>query len=197
MQLHKDDPKTDQANFYRGIGRILIVISLFGFIVMFFEVGRNAYADFPCYGFGFEPTDRESRISYGITYVLRNVISGGGCLARGESKENEITISDKDRFWPIIIKRENDEILVNGQLLRVNESYTWWRASPSVNPWVIYTVKFKARNQGKPEITNSDDIIDVSGEFREGWLPNPIGFGIFILGFYLIRKNKNETPPMS
>jgi hypothetical protein len=201
MQIHKDDPKTDLANFYRGIskltGFILIVISLYGLIVLYFEVGQNSYADFPCYGFGFYPTDRESRISYGITFVQRNVISGGGCLARGESIENEVQIFDNGHFWPITIKRENDEILVNGQLLKVYESHAWWKASLSVNPWVIYTVKFEARNQGKPEITNSDDIIDFSGEFREGWLPNPLGIGIFILGFYMIRKNKNDTSPLS
>ena len=172
-------------------GYILTFISIVSLFIMYFQVRRTWYADFPCsyeYQLGRPVENSDSVISYCVTYIMRKVQSGGGIYSEGESSTN--TVSIKGWYNPIDIERVDTEINVNGKLLEKGESTTWFEYYPTINPWVINNIRMTVTNQGH---LDDSDAVYVEGEIREGWLLNPLGMILLALGIYLVRKKKVPT----
>lgn len=156
---------------------------------MYFQVRRYSYADFPCsytYQGGRPAEYSDSVISYCVSFIRRDVLSGGGIYSQGESNTNTVSISDRfSSYKPIGVERVDTGIKVNGILLRIGESHSWIEYYPTINPWVIYNAKMTITNKGN---VNDSKAVYVEGEIREGWFLNPLGIILLLLGIYLVKK---------
>lgn len=179
----------------RIIGLLLICISILALSVAFCQVVPLGYADFPCFEkFIFlENVKPDTRIIYCISFWSYRAISGGGVYDSGASKQDEIKTDD------FVFRRNKDVLYVNNETINPGEIYkkTHWAAS--INPWLIFTQRFEIKNEGV-ESKNAEspvDVLYISGDVYEGWMPNPLGLIMLGSGVWLLAESwgnkKQET----
>ncbi len=171
------------------LGILLVVIAGIYTITALRQMKRSWYADFPCGSDGYDPlasmVEPGVRIAYCIDYKGRYVISGAGIYAEGISTQDRLTITSKyeEGFEPVILSREDEILYVNNRALRKSQSYSDWNWYPSSNPMLLFANHLTIRNDG---VDDSNNVLFATGEVKEGWLPNPIGLSILVVGIVLI-----------
>jgi hypothetical protein len=176
----------------RAVSVLLIILSLLTLAIAVFQIVPTFLVDFPCMGpdeWGY-PQDitQDTRIGYCISLYPLKAISGGGIYASGSSDQDEITVGE------LVFRREDEILYVYGQTLQPGEMYktTLWRLS--ANPWLIFTTRFEIRNDGimPTESSASPNMLFVSGDASEGWLPSPLGLIMLVGGIWLFARGKEE-----
>lgn len=176
-----------------SLGIILIVISVVLLAIAMYQVTPKMAVDFPC-GTGLPPDMRpNTRIAYCISLWPLEAFSGGGIYAIGATNQDEITVGI------LKLERQEQTLVVNDHPLEVGETSSTVRWTPSLNPWLIFTTRFFVKNERlkQANLPGSSDILYVSGDAYEGWLPNPAGFLIlgsgvlFLVHGFKERKGKH------
>jgi hypothetical protein len=175
-----------------ALGIVLIVLALLMFVITICQITPVMLVDIPCLGSDdsdYPPgTTQDTRIGYCISYYPLKAISGGRIYASGSTNQDEITVD------PLVFRREDETLFVNGHPINSREVYkqTDWRLS--ANPWLIITTRFEIRNDGITPIDSlaSANMLFVSGKAVEGWLPNPLGLIILGGGIWLFVRGRKE-----
>ncbi len=171
------------------LGILLVVIVGIYTIAALRQMKRSWYADFPC---GSDAYDSPAilvkpgvRVAYCIDYKGRYVISGAGIYAEGASTQDRLTVTSnyEEGFEPVVLKREDEILYVNNRALHKNQLYSDWNWYPSSNLMLLFANHLTIRNAG---IDGSRNVLFATGEVKEGWLPNPIGLSILVVGIVLI-----------
>ncbi len=174
----------------RTLGIVLIVLSVLTLAIGFCQIVPLGFVDFPCFDdmVRQQEINSDTRIVYCISIWPRQAISGGAIYDEGTSNQDEIKVRDLN------LKRDEQALLVNNHPVNPQESYetVLWRAS--ISPWLIFTSRFEIKNEGITSIGSSDpsNVLYVSGDVHEGWLPNPLGLIILGVGIWLFRQGKKE-----
>src|SRR6266508_3408812 len=174
----------------RTLGIVLIVLSVLTLAIGFCQIVPLGFVDFPRFDdmVRQQEINSDTRIVYCISILPRQAISGGAIYDEGTSNQDEIKVRDLN------LKRDEQALLVNNHPVNPQESYetVLWRAS--ISPWLIFTSRFEIKNEGITSIGSSDpsNVLYVSGDVHEGWLPNPLGLIILGVGIWLFRQGKKE-----
>jgi hypothetical protein len=181
----------------RALGILFIVLSLLMFLIAVCQITPIVLVDIPCLGSDdsdYPPgTTQDTRIGYCISYYPVKAISGGEIYASGSTKQDEVTVDQ------LVFRREDETLYVNGHPINSGEVYktTDWRLS--ANPWLIITTRFEIRNDGITPIDSlaSVNMLFVSGDAVEGWLPNPLGIIVLGGGIWLFVRGTRERSLVS
>jgi len=145
--------------------------------------------DFPCEGeedARQKGLDADTRIAYCLSFWPFNM-GGGGIYAVGTSDQDQASVEGL-RFRP-----EGQTLYVDNRPLDVNVRYKTvkWNWTASRNPWLIVTNRFEIKNQGliAASANESPDILFISGDVYQGWLPNPLGLIMILAGMVLILRD--------
>lgn len=176
----------------RVMGVLFIVISLSLLAIAVCQFTPTVFVDFPCLGSDDWPyppdVSQDTRIGYCIRLHPLSAFRGGGIYASGSTIQDEIKVNQ------LIFRREKETLYVNGHPIPPGEMYktTLWRIS--ANPWLILTIRFEIRNDGITPIDlfASSNMLFVSGDAYEGWLPNPLGLIILGGGIWLFLRGHKE-----
>ena len=169
------------------LGILLVVIAV---ITLVQAVGHvqplPVIMDFPCSGeedVRQEGMDANTRIAYCISFWPFNM-GGGGIFALGTSDQEEAQVSGL-RF-----RRDGETLYVNNRRLSINGRYETVRWSASRNPWLILTNRFEIKNNGLIAASSNEppDILFISGDVQQGWIPNPLGLIMLAAGMVLILR---------
>ena len=156
------------------------------------------HVDFPCEWFGYPATlsNAHTRIAYCISYWPRNAVSGGAVYAYGSTDQDRILADSLGRpIWHsrLVFERQADILVFNGQRLAPGQTTSVARWFPSLNPWLLVTTHLSVTNEGRRQIQGaSSDTIYVSGDMKEGWLPNPLGIVVLAIGLSLLVRGAND-----
>jgi hypothetical protein len=172
------------------LGVILIVISVLALVIGFCQIVPIGFVDFPC----FDDQVRQQEISsdthivYCISVWPLQAISGGAIYDEGTSNQDETKVRDLN------LRRDEQTLFVNNHPINPNEVYKTVLWTASINPWLIFTNRFEIKNEGITSMGSNapSNVLYVSGDVYEGWLPNPLGFIILGSGFWLFRQGKKE-----
>lgn len=142
--------------------------------------------DFPCEAdqdVRQEGMDASTRIAYCLSLWPFNM-GGGGIFALGTSDQDEAQVSG------LHFRRDGQMLYVNNRPVDVGVRYetTRWRATR--NPWVILTNRFEVRNRGliSADSIAPANVLFISGDVHEGWIPNPLGLILILAGMVLILR---------
>ncbi|HLF88149.1 MAG TPA: hypothetical protein VI451_04335 [Anaerolineales bacterium] len=169
------------------LGILLIVISVVTLVQAVRQVRPLPYTiDFPC--FADEDVRREglnanTRLAYCLSFWPFNV-GGGGIYALGTSDQDEA------RVGGLRFRREGGTLYVNNRPVDVGVRYETVRWTASRNPWLILTDRFEIRNAGliSASSTAPPNVLFISGDVHQGWLPNPLGFIMIFAGMLLVLR---------
>jgi hypothetical protein len=183
--------KRGSFKFWVGIAFTALAVLMLVAVIFWFFPGANI--DFPCEWFGYPRslTSLDMQVAYCLSYWPHYAISGGAIYAYGASNESRIVLSPQAPWYGnLILERQGQVLIVNDQPLQSGETYSTFRWFPTLNPWLLSTAHFTVKNEGMLgktiEGSRSPTAIYVSGDVREGWLPNPIGFMILGVGVMLL-----------
>ena len=150
--------------------------------------------DFPCEGeedVRQEGMTTETRMAYCLSLWPFNM-GGGGIYALGTSSQDEATLPG------LHFRREGQTLFVNNRPLDINGRYETVRWTATRNPWVILTNRFEIRNRGLiPAVSTAPaDVLFISGDVHQGWVPNPLGLILILAGMVLfLREFKTPERP--
>jgi hypothetical protein len=169
------------------LGVLLVVLSI---ITLVQAVGNiqplPVVMDFPCSGeedVGQESMNASTRMAYCISVWPFNM-RGGGIFAQGTSDQDEAQIGGL-RF-----RREGETLYVNNHPLDSGVHYEIIRWTVTRNPWLILTNRFEIRNDGLIAAFSGTgpDVLFISGDVFQGWMPNPLGLVILAAGMILVLR---------
>jgi hypothetical protein len=150
--------------------------------------------DFPCEGqedVRQEGMNAETRIAYCLSLWPFNM-GGGGIYALGTSSQDEATVTG------LHFRRDGETVYVNNRPLDVGARYETTRWTATRNPWIIHTNRFEVRNEGLISVDSSaaPDVLFISGDVQQGWVPNPLGLILILAGMVLLlREFKTSERP--
>ena len=142
--------------------------------------------DFPCSGeedVRREGMNANTRLAYCLSFWPFNM-GGGGIYALGTSDQEETRVSGL-RF-----RREGETLYVNNRPLDIYDRYETVRWTMQRNPWLILTNRFEIKNAGLISVSSNEppDVLFISGDVQQGWLPNPLGLIMLAAGMVLILR---------
>lgn len=142
--------------------------------------------DFPCEGdqdVHQEGMDASTRIAYCLSLWPFNM-GGGGIYALGTSSENEAAVTG------LHFRREGETLYVNSRQVHTGGLYETVRWTATRNPWVILTNRFEVRNEGLISFDSiaAPDVLFISGDVQQGWVPNPLGLILLFAGMLLLLR---------
>jgi hypothetical protein len=169
------------------LGILLIAISVITLVQAIRQIRPLPVTmNFPCSGeenVRQEGMSASTRLAYCLSFWPFNM-GGGGIYALGTSDQEEARVSGL-RF-----RREGETLYVNNRPLEIYERYETVRWTMPRNPWLILTNHFEIRNAGlisdSPNTTS--DVLFISGDVQQGWLPNPLGLIMLAAGMILILR---------
>lgn len=171
------------------LGIALVVASVALLVIAVDQLIPTMHVDFPCLaGYGIRPNiGSNTQIAYCISHWPRGV-SGGGVYAIGATDQAEITV-EKLKFI-----RQGQTLIVNARQLGIGETYRKVNWMLSVNPWLIFTTRFVVKNDGlkQTDSSTSNDMLYISGDVYESWLPNPVGFLMLGSGVWFVVQGLKE-----
>ncbi len=148
------------------------------------------YVDFLCFDNYVRNQDvsSDTRIVYYISFWPLEAISGGGIYDEGSATQDEITVRELD------LKRDEQSLSVNNHSIDPGETYNKIDFIPSFNFWLIFKTRFMIINKGIVSVGSFTkvDVLYVSGGVDEGWIPNPFGLIILLIGIRLFRQGKRD-----
>ncbi len=186
------------------LGIVLILVAGLALLAAICAVASKGNVDFPCFdlqegeclmGYGpAEPGCEVEGLSRARLFLCISVYprgwAGGGTIAQGPE------FSDAWSGDGINLERQGDMLIVNGESLAPEASTSWFRAYPTLNPWLLETTYTTISNRGVFDCyqvlgeeaveTTTIDALYVYGGVSEGWLPNPLGLVIAGLGVWLL-----------
>jgi len=176
------------------LGTMLIVLSLCYLALAVFQIAPFGFVDFPCESdLGNGPViSPNTDIVYCISLWPLHAISGGGVYASGASDQNET------QAGVVNLKRQGQILYVNNHPIPPMGTYEFVQWPPSLNPWLLLDTRFRIKNEGltRMGLSQSGNMLYVSGDVYERWLPNPLGFMILGGGIWLVvagRRNRKES----
>jgi hypothetical protein len=124
-----------------------------------------------------------TRLAYCLSFWPFNM-GGGGIYALGTSDQEEARVSGL-RF-----RREGETLYVNNRPLRLSDRYETVRWTMQRNPWLILTNRFEIKNEGLISVSADQppDVLFISGDVQQGWIPNPLGLVMLFAGMVLILR---------
>ena len=144
--------------------------------------------DFPCSGDEDARStgmNANTRLAYCLSLWPFNM-GGGGIYSVGTSEQDEARIPGL-RF-----RRDGETLYVNNRPVEINGRYETvdWNWTTSKNPWLILTNRFEIRNRGliAASANGAADVLFVSGDVHQGWIPNPLGLIMLIAGMVLFLR---------
>ncbi len=172
------------------IGIILISLSLITLAIAVFQIVPIFFPiDLPSCKDGLDDSIViNSRIGYCLNIHPFNLINRGMVSKSGSTDSDGIIVDVLE------IRRKNQSISINFHPLVLGEIYQKFHWFPSINPWLILTYRYEVKNEGISPLKSptSPDMIFISGDVYEGWLPNPVGFIILGCGVWLIWQGRKE-----
>jgi hypothetical protein len=169
------------------LGILLVVISIITLVQAVDNVQPiPVVMDFPCSGeedLRQQGMNTDTRLAYCISFWPFNM-RGGGIFAVGTSDQDEAQVSGL-RF-----RRDAETLYVNNRRLNINGRYETVRWSASRNPWLILTNRFEIKNSGliSADSTVPPDVLFISGDVQQGWIPNPLGLIMLAAGMVLVLR---------
>ena len=72
----------------------------------------------------------------------------------------------------------------------IHVRYETVRWTATRNPWIILTNRFEVRNEGLISFDSiaPPDVLFISGDVQQGWLPSPLGLILIFVGMLLILR---------
>jgi hypothetical protein len=142
--------------------------------------------DFPCEGeedVRQEGMNANTRLAYCLSFWPFN-IGGGGIYALGTSDQEEARVSG------LHFRREGETLYVNNHALPLSGRYETVRWTMQQNPWLILTNRFEIKNAGLISVSSDEppDVLFISGDVQQGWLPNPLGLIMLAAGMVLLLR---------
>lgn len=173
---------------------LLYVLASLGFALLggfFFwnmRTGTSTCCGETCPEWEWPEASNNPRIVYSIDHRARDgkTWPSDPFDARGISHKEKIVL-EAPAFWcgSLTLENRDQVLLVNGQPIKVGESYNRRYWFFSWNPWVFLTTQFEVANQGA---LRQGRAIYVCGEIKEGFLPNPLG--LLVLGVLAVLAGK-------
>lgn len=176
------------------LGILLVVLSI---ITLVQAVGNiqplPVVMDFPCSGeedVRQQGMNASTRIAYCISFWPFNM-RGGGIFALGTSDQDEA------RVGGLRFRREGETLYVDNRPLDSGVHYETVRWSVTRNPWLILTNRFEIRNDGWIAASSgaAPDVLFISGDVFQGWMPNPLGLVMLAAGMILILRQLRGPNP--
>ena len=176
------------------LGILLVVLS----IITLVQAVRNVQPipvvmDFPCSGeedVRQQGMNASTQLAYCISFWPFNM-NGGGILAVGTSDQDETQVSG------LRLRREGETLYVNNRPLDRGVHYETVRWSVTRNPWLILTNRFEIRNDGLIADSSgmTPDVLFISGDVFQGWMPNPLGLVMLAAGMILVLRQLRGPNP--
>jgi len=135
--------------------------------------------------------DAGTRIAFCLSFWPFNV-DGGGIYAAGTSSQDEAAVTG------LHFRRDGETLFVNSHPVHTGGFYETVRWTATRNPWVILTNRFEVRNEGLISFDSiaPADVLFISGDVQQGWVPSPLGLILLFAGMLLIlREFKTSERP--
>jgi hypothetical protein len=142
--------------------------------------------DFPCEAdqdVRQEGMDASTRIAYCLSLWPFNM-GGGGIYALGISSQDEAAVTG------LHFRRDGQMLYVNNHPVDIHGRYETMRWIATRNPWIILTNRLEVRNEGLISFDSiaPADVLFISGDVQQGWLPSPLGLILIFVGMLLILR---------
>ena len=142
--------------------------------------------DFPCEAdqdVRQEGMDASTRIAYCLSLWPFNM-GGGGIYALGISPQDEAAVTG------LHFRRDGQMLYINNHPVDLHVRYETVRWTATRNPWIILTNRFEVRNEGLISFDSiaPPDVLFISGDVHQGWLPSPLGLILIFVGMLLILR---------